>query len=246
MSNTAAKTIAIALPVFFVAGMAFSSVQNVAPAQVASLKKGLLADSSGIPQENEKTAQDGTAPSETSGSKESVAQSNEDKQMTAPIYEFKAKSLNGEEISLDKYKGDVLLIVNTASKCGYTPQYEGLEELHKKYSDRGLRVLGFPCNQFGAQEPGDSAEIGAFCQKNYGVDFQMFDKVDVNGKDAHPLYKYLTHEAKGALGTEAIKWNFTKFLVDRNGEVLKRYAPTVKPEEIAPDIEKELAIASKN
>lgn len=219
MSNNAVKAIAIALPVVFVAGMAFSSLQNA-----------ILAE----------TPEDPLKPANT----ESAAQTKEDKNMTAPIYEFKAKTLTGDEISLDKYKGDVLLIVNTASKCGYTPQYEGLEELHKKYSEKGLRVLGFPCNQFGAQEPGDSAEIGAFCQKNYGVDFQMFEKVDVNGKDAHPLYKYLTHEAKGALGTEAIKWNFTKFLVDRNGEVLKRYAPTVKPDEIAPDIEKELAVAS--
>lgn len=162
--------------------------------------------------------------------------------MAARIYKFKAKTMNGEEIGFDKYKDDVLLIVNTASKCGYTPQYAGLEELHKKYSAKGLRVLGFPCNQFGAQEPGDNAEIGAFCQKNYGVDFQMFEKIDVNGKDAHPLYQYLTHQAKGVLGSEAIKWNFTKFLVNRKGAVLKRYAPTVKPEEIARDIEKELAI----
>lgn len=223
MSTTAAKTIAIVLPVVVVTGMAFSLVQNAAPVKSASVKKQLMADS---------------------GNEESAEQSKEDKKMT--VYEFKAKTLTGEEIGLDKYKGDVLLIVNTASKCGYTPQYEGLEELHKKYSDKGLRVLGFPCNQFGAQEPGDSSEIGAFCQKNYGVDFQMFEKIDVNGKDAHPLYKYLAHEAKGALGTEAIKWNFTKFLVDRNGEVLKRYAPTVKPEEIVPDIEKELAVASNN
>lgn len=218
MSNNPLKLIAVAFSVVFVAGLAFSSVQEAVVAET--------------PDE----ARDTTP----------RAQMKEDKTMSAPIYEFKATTLTGDEISLDKYKGDVLLIVNTASKCGYTPQYEGLEELHKKYSGKGLRVLGFPCNQFGGQEPGDSNEIGAFCQKNYGVDFQMFEKIDVNGKDAHPLYKYLTHEAKGALGTEAIKWNFTKFLVDRNGEVLKRYAPTVKPEEIAPDIEKELAVAQSN
>lgn len=156
------------------------------------------------------------------------------------IYEFKAKTLDGNEISLDKYKGDVMLIVNTASECGFTPQYQGLEDLHKKYSGKGLRVLGFPCNQFGGQEPGDSHQIANFCQKNYGVDFQMFDKVDVNGKNAHPLFKYLTSEAPGALGTEGIKWNFTKFLVSRDGNVLKRYAPNVKPEDISGDIEKQL------
>lgn len=217
MSNNSLKLIAVAFSVVFVAGLAFSTVQEAVVAETPEARN--------------------TTPR---------AQMKEDKIMSAPIYEFKATTLTGDEISLDKYKGDVLLIVNTASKCGYTPQYEGLEELHKKYSGKGLRVLGFPCNQFGGQEPGDSNEIGAFCQKNYGVDFQMFEKIDVNGKDAHPLYKYLTHEAKGALGTEAIKWNFTKFLVDRNGEVLKRYAPTVKPEEIAPDIEKELAVAQSN
>lgn len=157
---------------------------------------------------------------------------------TMTVYDFSAKSLSGEDIPLSKYKGDVMLIVNTASECGFTPQYAGLEELNKKYKDRGLRVLGFPCNQFGAQEPGDSAQIGAFCTKNYGVTFQMFQKIDVNGKDAHPLYKYLTSEAPGLMNTEAIKWNFTKFLVDRHGNVVKRYAPSVKPEEIAPDIEK--------
>ena len=156
------------------------------------------------------------------------------------IYEFKAKSLAGKEIKLDQFKGDVMLIVNTASKCGFTPQYEGLEELHKKYAEKGLKVLGFPCNQFGAQEPGNTEEIGAFCQKNYGVNFQMFDKIDVNGEDAHPLYKYLTSSAPGVMGTEAIKWNFTKFLVDRKGNVLKRYAPQVEPKDIAEDIEKQL------
>lgn len=154
------------------------------------------------------------------------------------IYDFKAKALDGKEIALNQYKGDVVLIVNTASECGFTPQYQGLEELHKKFSPKGLRVLGFPCNQFGGQEPGDSTKIANFCHKNYGVDFQMFEKVDVNGKDAHPLYKYLTGEAPGVLGSEGIKWNFTKFLVDRNGKVIKRFAPNVKPEDLSGDIEK--------
>lgn len=147
------------------------------------------------------------------------------------IYEFKAKALSGEEIDFNKYKNHVVLIVNTASQCGYTPQYEGLEELHKKYSAKGLNVLGFPCNQFGAQEPGDNKQIATFCQKNYGVDFQMFDKIDVNGATAHPLYKFLTNG-------DAIKWNFTKFLVNKDGEVVKRYESKVKPSEIASDIEK--------
>lgn len=154
------------------------------------------------------------------------------------VYEFKAESLEGQEIPMADYKGDVLLIVNTASKCGFTPQYEGLEKLHEKFKDRGLKVLGFPCNQFGAQEPGNESEIGSFCKKNYGVDFQMFKKIDVNGKNAHPLYKYLTQEAPGALHTEAIKWNFTKFLVDRKGNVVKRYAPNVTPDKLEPEIEK--------
>lgn len=156
------------------------------------------------------------------------------------IYDFKAKSLDGKEISLSQYKGDVVLIVNTASQCGFTPQYKGLEDLNKKYAAQGLKVLGFPCNQFGEQEPGDSNQIGAFCQKNYGVDFQMFEKVDVNGANAHPLYKYLTSSAPGIMGTEAIKWNFTKFLVDRQGKVVKRYASNVEPKDMASDIEKQL------
>lgn len=154
------------------------------------------------------------------------------------VYDFKAKSLDGKEIDLARYKGDVLLIVNTASRCGFTKQYQGLEQLHEKYKDRGLRVLGFPCNQFGGQEPGDASEIAGFCQKNYGVNFQMFDKIDVNGDKAHPLYRYLTDAAPGALGTKAIKWNFTKFLIDRKGSVLKRYAPQTKPEELIPEVEK--------
>jgi glutathione peroxidase len=160
-----------------------------------------------------------------------------DKQM-APIYEFTAKALDGKEINFKDYQGDVLLIVNTASHCGFTPQYAGLEDLHKKYEQKGLKVLGFPCNQFGQQEPGTDKEIGAFCQKNYGVDFQMFDKIDVNGAGAHPLYKYLTSAAPGILGTEPIKWNFTKFLVDRKGQVVKRFGSNVAPNEIAPEIEK--------
>lgn len=161
----------------------------------------------------------------------------EDKKM-ADIYEYKAKALDGKDINLSGYKGDVLLIVNTASKCGYTPQYTGLEELHKKFQARGLRVLGFPCNQFGQQEPGSSQDIETFCKRNYGVDFQMFEKVDVNGNDAHPLFRYLTDSDNG--GAKPIKWNFTKFLVDRHGKIVKRYEPDTKPEDIAADIEKQL------
>lgn len=157
---------------------------------------------------------------------------------TKTIYDFEARSLDGEEIPFSQYKGKVLLIVNTASKCGFTPQYEGLEELHKKFEAQGLKVLGFPCNQFGAQEPGKGEEIASFCQKNYGVDFQMFEKVEVNGDDAHPLYKFLQKAALGALNTESIKWNFTKFLVDKDGKVLKRYAPNVPPDDLIPEIEK--------
>ncbi|SEI94958.1 glutathione peroxidase [Paraburkholderia diazotrophica] len=153
------------------------------------------------------------------------------------IYSFSARSLNGEPISLGMYDGKVMLIVNTASECGFTPQYAGLQKLHEQYGVRGLQVLGFPCNQFGKQEPGDATQIGAFCEKNYGVTFQMFDKIEVNGAEAHPLFKYLKDEAPGVLGIEAIKWNFTKFLIDRNGTVVKRYAPTTKPETIADDIE---------
>jgi glutathione peroxidase len=135
----------------------------------------------------------------------------------------------------------VLLIVNTASKCGFTPQYEGLEKVYDQFKDKGVAVLGFPCNQFGSQEPGSADDIGAFCQKNYGVNFPMFAKIDVNGSDAHPLYQYLKSEGRGILGSEAIKWNFTKFLVKKDGTVFKRYAPTTKPEEMVGDIEKLLA-----
>jgi glutathione peroxidase len=154
------------------------------------------------------------------------------------VYDFQANALDGKPVDLAQYRGKVLLIVNTASKCGFTPQYQGLETVYRELRGRGLEVLGFPCNQFGAQEPGTEEEIGAFCEKNYGVSFPMFAKVDVNGDDAHPLWKYLKGEAPGVLGTEAIKWNFTKFLIGRDGTVAKRYAPTTKPEEIADDIER--------
>lgn len=153
------------------------------------------------------------------------------------VYDFSAKAIDGSEVSLDQYRDKVLLIVNTASKCGFTPQYEGLEKLHEEMSDKGLVVLGFPCNQFGAQEPGDAEEIATFCRTSYDVKFPMFAKVDVNGPNAHPLYAWLKSKAKGVLGTEGIKWNFTKFLIDRNGQVVSRYAPTTKPEAIKSDIE---------
>jgi glutathione peroxidase len=154
------------------------------------------------------------------------------------VYDFQATALDGKPVDLAQYRGKVLLIVNTASKCGFTPQYQGLETVYRELHGRGLEVLGFPCNQFGAQEPGSEEEIGAFCEKNYGVSFPMFTKVDVNGDAAHPLWKHLKGEAPGVLGTEGIKWNFTKFLIGRDGKVAKRYAPTTKPEEIAGDIEK--------
>ena len=153
------------------------------------------------------------------------------------IYDFSAKTLDGREISLGDYQGKVLLIVNTASKCGFTPQYEGLESLHKQYGARGLAVLGFPCNQFGAQEPGDEAEIANFCSLTYDVSFPMFAKVDVNGDNTHPLFQFLKVAKPGLLGTEGIKWNFTKFLVDRHGEVVERYAPATKPAELEKTIE---------
>jgi glutathione peroxidase len=149
----------------------------------------------------------------------------------ASAYDFSATSLNGDTIPLSRFDGQVLLIVNTASECGFTPQYAGLEALHKKFSARGFSVLGFPCNQFGAQEPGEEDEIRAFCSTNYGVTFPMFAKVEVNSEKAHPLFKFLK-EQKGGLLTEAIKWNFTKFLVGRKGEVVGRYAPQAKPESL--------------
>lgn len=154
------------------------------------------------------------------------------------IYSFSAKTLAGEPVTLDRYAGKVLLVVNTASECGFTPQYAGLQKLYEEYAAQGLVVLGFPCNQFGKQEPGDAAQIGSFCEKNYGVTFPMFEKIDVNGANAHPLYRWLTEEAPGLLGLEAIKWNFTKFLVDREGNVVKRYAPVTKPDAIAADVAK--------
>ncbi|WP_250533811.1 glutathione peroxidase [Caballeronia sp. AZ10_KS36] len=157
---------------------------------------------------------------------------------TDSIYGFTAERLDGTTTSLDTYRGKVLLIVNTASECGFTPQYRGLQELYTLYAGRGFEVLGFPCNQFGKQEPGDAAQIGSFCETNYGVTFPMFAKIDVNGPNAHPLFKYLTEKEPGVLGLEAIKWNFTKFLIDRNGNIVKRYAPITKPESIADDIEK--------
>ncbi|WP_179405256.1 glutathione peroxidase [Burkholderia guangdongensis] len=154
------------------------------------------------------------------------------------IYSFSAESLAGEPVSLDAYRGKVMLIVNTASACGFTPQYKGLQQLYDRLAEQGFVVLGFPCNQFGAQEPGNAEQIGAFCERNYGVTFPMFAKIDVNGFGAHPLYQYLADEAPGILGLKSIKWNFTKFLVDRDGNVVKRYAPSTRPEEIAADVEK--------
>jgi glutathione peroxidase len=156
------------------------------------------------------------------------------------LSDFTATTITGEEQPLEAYAGKVALVVNTASKCGFTPQFEGLENLHAQYFDQGLVVLGFPCNQFGNQDPGDNEEIGAFCQKNYGVSFAMFEKVDVNGDNAHPLYQWLREERSGLLG-EKIKWNFTKFLIGRDGSVIKRYGSATKPEKIASDIEKALA-----
>ncbi|SET95609.1 glutathione peroxidase [Paenibacillus sp. NFR01] len=154
------------------------------------------------------------------------------------IYDFSASTLRGKEESMEQYKGNVLLVVNTASKCGFTPQFKGLQETYDKFKDRGFTVLGFPSNQFAGQEPGDSDDIAEFCQINYGVTFPMFEKIDVKGDDAHPLFKYLTNEAPGLLGSKSIKWNFTKFLVDRDGKVVKRYAPQTTPEQIEADIAK--------
>ena len=158
--------------------------------------------------------------------------------MTKSIYDFAVTDIHGKQQKLQSYKGKVMLIVNVASKCGFTPQYKGLEALYKKLHDRGLEVLGFPCNQFGAQEPGTEKEIESFCELNYGVTFPLYAKIDVNGDKAAPLYQYLKKEKPGLLGSEAIKWNFTKFLVDRKGNVVERYAPNVEPQSIAADIEK--------
>jgi glutathione peroxidase len=154
----------------------------------------------------------------------------------ASIYDFNATSLAGEDTPLKRFEGQVLLIVNTASACGFTPQYKGLEALQQKFGARGFSVLGFPCNQFGRQEPGNAEQIGQFCSSNYAVTFPMFDKIDVNGDNAHPLYQYLRREKSGLLGS-SIKWNFTKFLVDRSGKVVGRYAPTATPESLTRDIE---------
>ncbi len=156
------------------------------------------------------------------------------------IYDFSVDDIHGKPVKLDKYRNKVLLIVNTASKCGFTPQYKGLEALYEKLHGKGLEILGFPCNQFGAQEPGTEKEIAQFCELNYGVTFPLFAKVEVNGGNAAPLYRYLKAEKPGLLGSEAIKWNFTKFLVDRKGNVLARYAPNDTPESMAGDIEKAL------
>jgi len=157
------------------------------------------------------------------------------------VHDFTAIGLDGDPVDLRQYRGKVLLIVNTASACGFTPQYKGLEEVYRQFQDKGLVVLGFPCNQFGRQEPGTEEEIGAFCEKNYGVTFPLFAKIDVNGDDAHPLFKHLKQAAPGLLGTEAIKWNFTKFLIDKDGRVHKRYAPQTTPRELVKDIEALLA-----
>jgi glutathione peroxidase len=156
-------------------------------------------------------------------------------------YDFEAAAINGELVGLGRYHGKVLLIVNTASECGFTPQYKGLEEVYQQFRDRGFEVLGFPCNQFGKQEPGTADEIHAFCERNYGVTFPLFSKVEVNGDNAHPLFRHLKEAAPGVFGTEGIKWNFTKFLINRDGSVYKRYAPQTKPEELIGDIEKLLA-----
>ncbi|MFK7886480.1 MAG: glutathione peroxidase [Gammaproteobacteria bacterium] len=160
-------------------------------------------------------------------------------------YEFSCRALSGKDVDLGDYKGKISLIVNTASKCGFTPQYQGLEELYQKYHEQGVEVLGFPCNQFGKQEPGEAKDIGEFCEINYGVSFQMFEKIDVNGSDAHPLYEHLKNEAPGLLGSKKVKWNFTKFLVDQDGRVVKRYAPAVKPDAIHSDIEQLLESGEK-
>jgi glutathione peroxidase len=153
------------------------------------------------------------------------------------LYDFEALGIDGQPVALSQFRGRVMLIVNTASACGFTPQFTGLEKLHQQYGSQGLAVIGFPCNQFASQDPGDDAQIANFCQKNYGVSFQMMSKIKVNGDGAHPLYQWLTAEAPGILGSKAIKWNFTKFLVGRDGRVIKRYAPQDTPAKIAKDIE---------
>ncbi|MGS2720081.1 glutathione peroxidase [Paraglaciecola aestuariivivens] len=161
--------------------------------------------------------------------------------MSHTIYQFEATLNNGEKINFDAYQGKVLLIVNTASKCGFTPQYEGLQTLYQQYKEQGLVVLGFPCDQFGHQEPGTDQDIQSFCSLNFNVDFPLFKKIEVNGKQASPIYQYLKKAAPGVMGSQAIKWNFTKFLVNKQGTVIKRYAPTTKPQDIESDIQKLLA-----
>lgn len=158
-------------------------------------------------------------------------------QAPASIYDISVTGIDGNPVSLNTYKGKVLLIVNTASQCGFTPQYQGLQALYDRFSSQGVVVLGFPCNQFGQQEPGNSDQIRSFCETNFGVSFPLFQKIEVNGNNAHPLYQYLTEAVPGIFGTKGVKWNFTKFLVDRNGKVVKRYPPTTKPEDVAKDIE---------
>ena len=157
------------------------------------------------------------------------------------VDDFEARQINGQDMALSQFTGKVMLIVNTASQCGFTPQFGGLEELHKAYGGKGLVVLGFPCNQFGAQDPGNDSDIASFCQVNYGVSFLMMSKIEVNGSAAHPLYQWLRAEAPGLLGSQSIKWNFTKFLVGKDGKVIKRYAPLDKPADLAKDIEAALA-----
>jgi len=161
--------------------------------------------------------------------------------MAEDIYDFEVRTIEGEETTLAEHRSEVMLIVNTASNCGFTPQYEGLERLHETLHDRGLTVLGFPCNQFGGQEPGTSDEIQEFCKVRFGVTFPLFERIDVNGPGAHPLYEHLKNEAPGLLGSRNVKWNFTKFLVGRDGEVLERFSPTTKPEAIEAKIEEALA-----
>ena len=158
--------------------------------------------------------------------------------MSECIYDFSVQDIKGNDHDMAEYRGKVLLIVNTASKCGFTPQFEGLQALHKDLGERGLEVLGFPCNQFLNQDPADNGAISQFCSLNYGVDFPMFAKIEVNGPEAHPLYRFLKQQAKGLMGSEKVKWNFTKFLVNRDGQVVRRYPPTSKPEAIRADIEK--------
>jgi glutathione peroxidase len=157
--------------------------------------------------------------------------------MSSTVYDFSATSIEGKPVELSSFKDKVLLIVNTASQCGFTSQYQGLQALYDKYASKGAEVLGFPCNQFGAQEPGSATDIQSFCQTRFGVSFPLFEKIDVNGANAHPLFQYLTKAAPGILGTEGIKWNFTKFLVDGNGKVIKRYASATEPKDIEKDID---------